>query len=84
MVIPVDFSDLNDIALVVEVVQQFIKRKIPARFGLVPTISSEAAVDQAKIIYHLLETYGLTSIFAYLDAVSRTPKEIYSKTIMKD
>ena len=49
--------------------QTFVKRKIPIRFGIVPMTTSAAAIDQAKIVYHLLDTYGLSAVFAYLEAV---------------
>ena len=71
MVIPIDLSSLKDVELVVEALQQFVKRKIPVRFGLVPVTHTPATIDQAKIVYHLQETYGLSSIFAYLEAVSQ-------------
>ena len=69
VVIPVDLSDIKDIELVAEGMQQFVKRKIPVRFGLVPVVDSVAAVEQAKIVHHLLETYGLSAMFNYLSAV---------------
>ena len=68
-----DLSDVKDAELLVESLQTFVKRKIPIRFGIVPTTKSEAAVEQAKIAYHLLDTYGLSTVLAYLEAVSHVP-----------
>ncbi|KAL3426115.1 udp-glucose:glycoprotein glucosyltransferase [Phlyctema vagabunda] len=68
MVIPISFSDANDVVTVVEVLQGFIKRKAALRVGLVPLTKTAAAVKQAKVVYHLLETYGLSSAIAYLEA----------------
>lgn len=48
----------------------FVKRKIPIRFGIVPLAASVAAIDQAKVAYHLLDTYGLSAVFTYLENVS--------------
>ena len=70
VVIPLDLTDVKDIELLVESLQIFVKRKIPIRFGIVPITTSAAARDQAKIVYHLLDTYGLSAVFAYLEAVS--------------
>lgn len=70
VVLPVDFTSIEDVELVVEQLQTFVKRLIPIRFGIVPMIHSDAAVEQAKIVYHLLETYGLGSVMSYLDIVS--------------
>lgn len=70
MIVPLDLSDVKDVELLVESLQTFVKRKIPIRFGIVPLTVSEAATDQAKVVYHLLDTYGLSAVFAYLEAVS--------------
>ena len=70
MIIPFDPTDPKDVEMVVETLQIFVKRKIPIRFGIVPMINLEAAAQQARIIYHLLDTYGLISVFAFLEKVS--------------
>ena len=74
MILPLDLSDVKDVELLVESLQTFVKRKIPIRFGIVPLATSEAAVNQAKVAYHLLDTYGLSAVFAYLEAVSTYPR----------
>ena len=73
MIIPLDFSDVKDVELLVESLQTFVKRKIPIRFGIVPLAASEAAINQAKVAYHLLDSYGLSAVLAYLEAVSTYP-----------
>ena len=70
LVIPLDFSDPTDIEMLVESLQSFIKRKVPIRIGLVPTVQSPGAMEQAKTVYHLLDTYGLNAVLMYLEAVS--------------
>lgn len=67
---PLDFTDLKDMELLVETLQAFVKRQIPVRFGVVPMGSTSESIKQAKVVYHLLETYGLSSIFTYLTEVS--------------
>lgn len=74
MVIPLDLTDVKDVELLVESLQTFVKRKIPIRFGIVPMITSAAAIDQAKIIYHLLDAYGLSAMFSYLETVGFLPQ----------
>lgn len=74
MILPLDFSDVKDVELLVESLQTFVKRKIPIRFGIVPLATSEAAINQAKVAYHLLDTYGLSAVLAYLEAVSTYPR----------
>lgn len=69
VVIPLDLTDLKDTELVVESLQTFVKRGIPIRFGIVPSINSEAAVQQAMIVYHILDTYGLGAVISYLTEV---------------
>lgn len=68
-----DLTDVKDAELLIESLQTFVKRKIPIRFGIVPITSSEAAIEQAKIAYHLLDAYGLGTVLAYLEAVSDLP-----------
>lgn len=69
LVLPTDFSSHKDITLVVENLQNFVKRKVPIRFGLVPRTDSTAAVEQAKIVDHLLKTYGIIVTMEYLEQV---------------
>jgi len=66
LVIPIDFSSYADVTLVVENIQNFVKRTLPIRFGLVPLVKSEAGEQQARAVYHLLDTYGLAAALSYL------------------
>ncbi|RAL62043.1 hypothetical protein DID88_002530 [Monilinia fructigena] len=68
LVIPVDFSTLEDISLVAETLANFVKRKLVLHIGLVPITTSPAATEQAKVLYHLLDVYGLSGAIAYLEA----------------
>ncbi|KAK4979400.1 killer toxin resistant protein [Elasticomyces elasticus] len=68
LVIPVDFTKLEDVLMVADNLQGFVKRKVPIRFGLVPSSTTDAAEEQAKVVYHLMETYGLSTVMSYLDA----------------
>ena len=70
LIVPVDFSDASDVELVVETLQGFVKRKVALRTGLVPLLKNAAAVEQAKVVYHLLDSYGLSAVMSYLEAVS--------------
>lgn len=58
---------------VVDTIQMLIKRKIPVRWGLVPLTPTAVAVEQAKIVYHLHESYGLSAAIHYLEAVGTFP-----------
>lgn len=64
---------MKDVQLLVESLQTFVRRKVPIRFGIVPTAATSASQEQAKVIYHLLDTYGLSAVFTYLEAVSHRP-----------
>lgn len=70
VVIPMDLTDIKDIELLVESIQMFVKRKVPIRFGVVPTVGSLPAKDQALVLYYLLDTYGLSAVFSYLAKAS--------------
>ena len=71
VIVPLDFTDVKDIEVVVETIQMFVQRKIPIRFGIVPILRSTEAERQARILYYMLDTYGLSTIMTYLKAVSR-------------
>lgn len=53
-----------------------IIRGIPVRFGIVPVTSNPEALKQAKVIYHLLDTYGLESLQAYVDDLGKEPNSL--------
>ena len=74
VVLPIDFSSVEDITIVVQNIQMFVKRSIPIRFGLVPTGISDAARRQAAVMDYLTETYGLSAALTYLQKVSRSSK----------
>ncbi|KAF2746996.1 glycosyltransferase family 24 protein [Sporormia fimetaria CBS 119925] len=74
IIIPVDFSSKEDIYSVVETLQGMIKRNVPVRWGLVPRTLTEGAAEQAKIVYHLLDTYGIAAMMKYLDASRQNKK----------
>lgn len=55
--------------MLIDTLQTFVKRAIPIRFGIVPSISSDAGADQAVIAYYLLDVYGLSAVLSYLSEV---------------
>lgn len=70
MVIPIDLTNEDDVYMVVQHIQTFIKRLIPVRFGLVPLVHSEPAKSQAKIARYLQMTHGLAAMMKYFQRVS--------------
>ncbi|KAF3059546.1 UDP-glucose:glycoprotein glucosyltransferase [Daldinia childiae] len=84
LVIPVDLTKPEDLSLVVEQLQAFIKRLLPVRFGLVPLTPTKTAEERAKVAYYLLENYGLSSLISYLEACStgdRSEQAYFDKAI---
>ncbi|KAL8840573.1 MAG: hypothetical protein Q9170_001259 [Blastenia crenularia] len=73
-VIPLDLTDIKDTQLLVESIQTFVKRKVPIRFGIVPTLATSASQEQAKVVYHLWDTYGLSAVLTYLEASLQSKK----------
>lgn len=69
-----DLSLPEDIQLVVEQIQGFVKRKLPLRFGIVPLTTTSSAAEQAKFVYHLLDSYGLSAAMAYLETFVKSKK----------
>ena len=80
VVIPVDLSHIDDPETVSEMVQSLIRREVPLRWGIVPIINSEISEQHAKILYYLLETYGLGAVMKYLTLVSLPSSGEYAMT----
>lgn len=68
VIYPVDLSDRQDVMTVIETIQTFVKRQVPVQFGLVPLPSNAEAIEHAKVLYHLAETYGLSAAMEYLES----------------
>ncbi|KAL8318155.1 hypothetical protein RB597_001532 [Gaeumannomyces tritici] len=69
IVLPVDLAQKADMTLVVSKILNFVKQRIPIRFGLVPLTPTPESVQQAKVAYHLLQSYGLASLISYVEAM---------------
>jgi len=68
-IVPVDFSSANDVSSVVDTILSLVHRGIPLRWGLVPQTLTNGASEQAKVVYYLQQTYGLSTVIEYLQAV---------------
>ncbi|GAM85533.1 hypothetical protein ANO11243_035400 [Dothideomycetidae sp. 11243] len=71
VILPIDFSNMTDLVMLVDSIQNFVKRGVAIRFGLVPITQSDAAAQQARIVYHLTQTYGLGVTLSYLESSFR-------------
>ncbi|KAJ4291579.1 killer toxin resistant protein [Collariella sp. IMI 366227] len=74
LVVPVDFSKPEDVKLVTAQLLSFMKRLVPIRFGLVPLTATGEAIEQAKVVYYLVENYGLSAAIHYLEKLVETGK----------
>ncbi|KAF2244725.1 glycosyltransferase family 24 protein [Trematosphaeria pertusa] len=73
-ILAIDFTSKEDVFSVIETVLSLVKRGIPIRWGLVPNTKTPGAAEQAKVVYHLLDTYGLSTMIKYLDASNENKK----------
>ncbi|KAF2195512.1 glycosyltransferase family 24 protein [Zopfia rhizophila CBS 207.26] len=86
-ILPVDFSNADDVFSIVETVQSLIQRRIPVRWGLVPKSKTSGAKAQGVVVYHLVKTYGLSTMMKYLESsrhekkLSTPDKAIFDATI---
>ncbi|KAF2174090.1 glycosyltransferase family 24 protein [Zasmidium cellare ATCC 36951] len=78
LVVPIDFADYNDVVLVTESLRNFVQRKVPIHFGLVPRLKTPASVEQTKIVYYLIDRYGLAAALEYLENSVETAGRKYS------
>jgi UDP-glucose:glycoprotein glucosyltransferase len=74
LVIPIDFAEIEDVLLVVDTLKSFVQRKLSIRIGLVPITSTIHSREQARVLYYLLDTYGLNAAIAYLEKSSKSKK----------
>lgn len=86
LVVPIDFTDMQDVYLVADTLLSFVKRKLALRIGIVPITRTPYAAEQAAVVYHLLETYGLATVTEYLGvsynskSVQRANKSVFETT----
>ncbi|KAH6643992.1 UDP-glucose:glycoprotein glucosyltransferas-like protein [Boeremia exigua] len=73
-ILPIDFTDPDHVSNVIETVIGLIRRGIPLRWGLVPQTRTPSAEEQAKVVYYLQHTYGLSSATKYLLTAMDTKK----------
>lgn len=88
-VYPIDLTSEADVHLVVNMLVDFVRRRLPVRFGLVPLTPTPDAIKQAKVVYYLLERHGLSSVVGYLtqtlkDGKTASPNAKIFKSIIKD
>ncbi|KAJ4375310.1 killer toxin resistant protein [Neocucurbitaria cava] len=86
-IVSIDFSSAEDVLTVIETVLSLVKRGIPLRWGLAPQTSTAGAAEQAAVIYHLQDTYGLSAVVKYLQALvdnknfAHPDKAIFDSTV---
>lgn len=68
----IDFSSSEDLTLMRQLFT-LVGRGIPVRFGYVPISSTPEALEHAKIVYHLVDAYGVEALQTYLEALGETP-----------
>jgi UDP-glucose:glycoprotein glucosyltransferase len=75
LVFPVDLGNPKDLTMIVEILQNFVKRQVPVRIGLVPTLADPIALKNAQTAYHILEAYGLATLMQFFDELrsSKSP-----------
>ncbi|KAM0227630.1 hypothetical protein ACHAPO_011350 [Fusarium lateritium] len=78
VVAPVDFTNLED-GRAFGQLAQFMQRGITIRFGIVPLAATPASIAQAKVVYHLMETYGFESLITYLQESEEGPEGAANK-----
>lgn len=69
-IVPVDLTSAKHVSTILDTILSLVKRGIPLRWGIVPQTSTAGALGQAKVVYHLQDSYGLSAVINYLQAVS--------------
>lgn len=74
---PLDLTNSRDTIESVEMLESFVKRLVPVRFGIVPIVQNDHGIREAKILYHLVESHGLSAALQYLKTVRCLPKLLF-------
>ncbi|KAI4942457.1 hypothetical protein J4E91_010054 [Alternaria rosae] len=69
-VVAVDLTSSEDVTTMLETILSLIRRGIPLRWGIVPQTATSGALDQAKVVYHLHDAYGLPAVIEYLQVLA--------------
>ncbi|KAM0429912.1 hypothetical protein ACHAQK_010885 [Fusarium lateritium] len=85
IVAPVDFTNVED-GRAFGQLAQFMQRGVTLRFGIVPLATTPTAAAQARVVYHLMETYGFEALITYLQESEEGPdgaanKKAFSRAI---
>ncbi|CBX94261.1 hypothetical protein IAQ61_006372 [Plenodomus lingam] len=67
-IMPVDLTSAGEVSIILDTMLSLIKRGIPVRWGFVPQTTTPGSLDQAKVIYYLQNSYGLSTVIKYLTA----------------
>ncbi|KAI8939197.1 hypothetical protein NX059_005027 [Plenodomus lindquistii] len=65
-IVPVDLTSAGEVSIILDTILSLIKRGIPLRWGFVPQTMTPGALDQAKVVYYLKDSYGLSAVINYL------------------
>nr|KAK5437245.1 killer toxin resistant protein [Exophiala xenobiotica] len=74
LIVPIDMTDIKDIELTTTALQNLVRRAVPIRIGLVPTGSGEIADLYSRLSYHILDTYGLSTLMTFFTQVVSSKK----------
>ncbi|PSN64480.1 UDP-glucose:glyco protein glucosyltransferase precursor [Corynespora cassiicola Philippines] len=74
VILPVDLTSEDEVFVIAETLLGLVKRGVPIQWGLVPQTRTEGQMAQAKVVYHLLDTYGLSALIKYLNAAKEAKK----------
>ncbi|KAI5305558.1 hypothetical protein KEM56_004077, partial [Ascosphaera pollenicola] len=67
VVIPVNLTDVDDVRMVTSTIRMFIDKRIPSRFGLVPSLSREDSVPMVKVAHYIAGTFGPMALLDFLE-----------------
>jgi UDP-glucose:glycoprotein glucosyltransferase len=74
LVVPIDVTNVRDIELVATSLQSLVRRTVPIRIALVPVGTGEMADIYSKLAYHVLDTYGLSTLMTFFTDLSSAKK----------
>ena len=90
LVLALDLSQPDQLQFVVEMIPQYIARKIPIRFGVVPVVTEESedvevydpATAVGLVMWHLSETVGTSVTLKVLAEASSNPSVQHIESVL--
>ncbi|KKA27345.1 hypothetical protein TD95_002296 [Thielaviopsis punctulata] len=87
LIVPIDFTNPEDISTAGQI-WALANRALPVRFGIVPLLPSDTAIEISKLLYYLYDEFGFRAMMDYvskagMDGLNGVKEEAYTIATQK-